>query len=325
MTSNAMRAIVGNSAPMQRLRALIEAAAPTKLSVLIEGPTGAGKELVAAALHELSGREGNLVAFNVTAIGDSMFEDALFGHVRGAFTGAVSDSAGFLREANRGTAFFDEISGLPAMLQVKLLRAIETGRFRPVGARCDASSDFRIVAATNECPEALLESRTFRLDLMHRVAAVRIAVPGLQQRLEDVPSLVMSFLRGTGRPSLDVTPAAMRAFQERPWPGNVRELKHVVHWAATLATDAIDEHVLRRISEFDERPSLVSVDAGGQERLRIRDALERHSWDTERAASELGVNRATLYRWIRKFQLSGPGRMTPRARSTADGPRAVAS
>lgn len=298
--------MIGDSVPMQRLRALVETAAPTRLSVLIEGPTGAGKELVAAAIHELSGRDGPFVAFNVTAIGDSMFEDALFGHVRGAFTGAVSDSAGFLREANRGTAFFDEISGLPVRLQIKLLRAIETGRFRPVGARSDAASDFRIVAATNESPERLLDARELRIDLMYRVAAVRIAVPALQDRLEDLPALVSHFVADSSRPALPVTPAAMRLLQERPWPGNVRELRHFVHWVVALATDAIDERVLRDLMAIETRPVSVTALADGQERLRVREALEQHGWDTEQTATALGVNRATVYRWMRKFQLSGP-------------------
>ncbi len=323
MSGGSMRGMIGDSEPMRRLRALVEMAAPTRLSVLVEGPTGAGKELVAAALHELSGRSGAFVAFNVAAISDSMFEDALFGHVRGAFTGAVSDSAGFLREAHQGTAFFDELSGLPASMQVKLLRAIETGRFRPVGARCDHASDFRVVAATNELPEQLLELRQLRRDLMHRVAAVRIQVPALAQRLEDLPVLVRHFLNEGGYGSLPVTAAAIRLLQARRWPGNVRELKHVVLWSAAFAAEALDERALEHVTHC-AAPNVVSDGEGdGQERMRIREELERHAWDTESAARGLGVNRATLYRWMRKFELHRP-RVRVAERSVASQPRAMA-
>jgi DNA-binding NtrC family response regulator len=329
MSGGSLREMIGDSAPMQRLRALVETAAPTRLSVLVEGPTGAGKELVAAALHELSGRPGSFVAFNVAAISDSMFEDALFGHVRGAFTGAVSDNAGFLREANGGTAFFDELSGLPASMQVKLLRAIETGRFRPVGARSDHASDFRVVAATNEMTEQLLELRQLRRDLMHRVAAVRIHVPSLDQRLEDLPLLVRHFLNEGGYRALPVTAAAIRMLQARAWPGNVRELKHLVLWSAAFAAGVLDERALAHVAECvgpgaESAMNTESADEGvGQERLRIREALERHSWDTESAARGLGVNRATLYRWMRKFQLNRP-RVRVVERPLAPQPQAMA-
>src|SRR3954470_19051267 len=188
-------AIVGDSSAIQQLRALIATVAPTRLPVLVEGPTGSGKELVAAALHQASGRRGRLVAFNVCAIGDALFEDALFGHVRGAFTGAANDSAGFLREADAGTVFLDEISGLPWALQAKLLRAVETGEFRPVGAARDARSDFRVVAATNEHLDDLVECGRFRADLKHRIGGVVISVPTLAERVDDIPDLTRYFAR----------------------------------------------------------------------------------------------------------------------------------
>src|SRR4051812_29569272 len=142
--------LVGRSMAMRRLRATIERVATARIPVLIEGATGTGKELVASLLHQLSGRRGAYVAFNVCAIADSMFEDALFGHVRGAYTGASADAPGFLREAHAGTVFLDEIGGLPVALQAKLLRTIETGVLRPIGGSRDVASDFRVVAATNE-------------------------------------------------------------------------------------------------------------------------------------------------------------------------------
>ena len=179
---------------MRELRALIARVAPLRMPVLIEGATGTGKELAAALLHRDSGRSGGLVAFNVCALGESMFEDALFGHVKGAYTGALGESLGFLREANGGTAFFDEISGLPLPLQAKLLRAIETGVFRPIGASRDAMSEFRTVAATNEQLRELVAAGRFREDLMHRLSGITVRMPTLAERVDDIPELVRHFL-----------------------------------------------------------------------------------------------------------------------------------
>jgi len=165
------------------------------------------------------------MAFNVCAISDAMFEDALFGHVRGAFTGAVSDSPGLLRKADQGTAFFDEISVLAAGMQVKLLRAIETGAFRAVGGCRDARSDFRVVA-TNEPLDALVATGRFRAELAHRIGGIVIHLPSLAERAEDVPVLVRHFLR-TGN-GVGVHDSALRLLEEHPWPGNVRELRQVV-------------------------------------------------------------------------------------------------
>lgn len=230
-----LNAIVGSSPPIRQVRDLIALAAPTTLPVLIQGPTGAGKELVAAALHAMSGRRGRLVAFNVCAIGDAMFEDALFGHVRGAFTGAVADSQGLLREADHGTVFLDEISGLNASLQVKLLRALEHGQFRPVGARSDCRSEFRVIAATNEEIGDLVDAGRFRADLAHRLGGIVIRVPALADRRTDIPCLVEHFLR-PAHCAVTVSDAALLRLVEHPWPGNVRELRQVVEWAAVLAS-----------------------------------------------------------------------------------------
>ena len=185
--------LIGDSLPMRQLRALIARVATSTLSVLIEGETGSGKELVARALHEMSGRSGALVALNVCAVPDSMFEATMFGHVKGAFTGALRDSAGYLTEAHRGTLFLDEVSGLSLTNQVKLLRAIETKEFRPVGARSDQRSDFRLIAASNEDMVHLVEGGQFRRDLAHRLGGIKLTVPPLRDRLEDVPILAAHF------------------------------------------------------------------------------------------------------------------------------------
>ena len=304
-------AIVGESGAIRHLRALIATAAPTRLPVLVEGPTGSGKELVAAALHEASGRRGRLVAFNVCAIGDSLFEDALFGHVRGAFTGAASDALGFLREADAGTVFLDEISGLPWALQAKLLRAVETGEFRPVGASRDARSDFRVVAATNERLDVLVSERRFRADLAHRIGAVVLQVPPLVERVEDLPLLVSHFLAGTGAAHLALAPEALAALQDHDWPGNVRELKQVVEWTAVLT----DTHDGRCITADSVRTALAqrararaaAIETPLVARRLLQLTLEHHGWNTVNAARALGIHRATLYRRMKRLRLSLPG------------------
>src|SRR5689334_2690200 len=188
------RLLIGASQPMQQLRALVIRASRSRLPVLIEGPTGAGKELVARALHMGSGRSGDLIAFNVCAIAESVFEDALFGHVKGAFTGAMRDVAGYLAEANGGSLFLDEINGLPLASQAKLLRASVTGLFRPVGAQRDRTSDFRLIAATNDDLASAVAAGSFRRDLLYRLSGLTISVPALSARLDDLPELVQHFL-----------------------------------------------------------------------------------------------------------------------------------
>ncbi len=301
--SNVAKAIVGESSAIAELREMIRMVGPTKLPVLIEGPTGAGKELVAFAVHEASGRRGAFVAFNVCAIGESMFEDALFGHVRGAYTGALNEAPGFLVEAHRGTAFFDEIGGLHLGLQAKLLRAIETGEFRPIGGKCDAQSDFRVVAATNEGINQLVANRRVRADLAHRIGAVVLQVPSLEQRLCDIPLLVRHFLDRAGRPQLTVAAEAMRELQQHHWPGNVRELKQVVEWAGVMATTTLTADTVRAAMRHRSQPGALS-DRAQTERGALREVLNRHSWNTETAARELGVHRATLYRRMKQLRLT---------------------
>ncbi len=298
--------MIGDSEPMSALRALIATAARTRLPVLVQGPTGAGKELVAAALHTASGRRGRLVAFNVCAIGDSMFEDALFGHVRGAFTGAQTDVPGHLLEADGGTAFFDEIGALPLPFQAKLLRAIETGDFRQIGGRRDVHSDFRVVAATNEAVGGLVQQGRFRSDLAHRIGGIVICVPSLVERLDDIPMLVRHFLNEAGAAHLRVCADAMRFLQKHDWPGNVRELKQVTEWAAALcesdlSADAVRSALTQRATHSTGSP--VSETAP-RERNRLRALLERHCWEIELAAGELGVSRATLYRRLKAAQVA---------------------
>jgi DNA-binding NtrC family response regulator len=303
---------------MRQLRALIARVAPTRLPVLIEGPTGSGKELVAAQLHYASGRTGGLVAFNVCAIGETMFEDALFGHVRGAYTGAIGESMGFLREANGGTAFFDEISGLPLPLQAKLLRAIETGVFRPIGAARDSRSDFRPIAATNDDLSDLVRLGRFRADLWHRMSGVVLRVPALVDRIDDIPLLAHHFLGAGAR----VTDDAMAALMSRAWPGNVRELRQVLEASSVFANGAIDAAAID-VAVANRAPSTPNTNSPARslaERSELVAALEGAAWDTSRAASELGIHRATMYRRMKRHGIEIP----LRTQRTAPGLRSAA-
>ncbi|HEX7937997.1 MAG TPA: sigma 54-interacting transcriptional regulator [Gemmatimonadaceae bacterium] len=295
--------LLGDSAPMRRLRGQIARFAPSLLPVLIHGPTGSGKELVARSLHLQSGRSGAFVAFNVCAVSELMFEDAVFGHVKGAFTGAVAEKAGFLAEANGGTVFFDEIGGLAPASQSKLLRAIETRTFRPVGAGADRISDFRLVAASNEGLDSMVRDGRFRPDLFHRLAGVILDVPPLSARLEDVPALAKNFLSQLRLPMVQsFTASALQVLTEGAWPGNVRELKHTVERAAVLAgSGAIDrEHVKESLTT-----PVADVAFGlSDERKVLLRALMESDWNTLRAARLLGVHRATVYRRMRQLGLT---------------------
>jgi two-component system response regulator AtoC len=302
MTPHDQLLLVGSSEPMQRLRAVIAIVAPTRLPVLIEGETGTGKELVAGLIHQLSGRSGPLVAFNVCALSESMFEDALFGHVRGAYTGAVGESLGFLREAHGGTAFLDEITGLPLSLQAKLLRAIETGVFRPIGAAHDSRSDFRIVAATNECLDMLVSERRFRADLTHRLRGVVIAVPPLRERVDDIPLLVDHFAGRTRTDGAVVVAAeALELLRQCAWPGNVRELKQVVETAVAFGGNVVDRDAVALA--LSNRSAAADSTAGDRALVDRRDfvtALEAADWNLDAAARQLGVHRATVYRKLKR-------------------------
>jgi DNA-binding NtrC family response regulator len=296
--------LLGHSTAIRKVRALIERVAPTELPVLISGPTGSGKELVANAIHAVSGRRGKLVAFNVCAIAESMFEDALFGHVRGAFTGAINSSAGYLREANGGTAFFDEIGGLTGNGQAKLLRAIETREFRPVGAAADVRSDFRLITAANEDLWELVRHGRFRDDLAQRISSFVIRVPPLSERLEDVPILALAFLRdSSGDSESAISEGAARLLRSHNWRGNVRELKHVVQSAATLgdsrrlSVESVEEALSWTGSTRTVAPSLAMTDR------RLVEILDVCGWKVDEAALQMGVHRTTMYRRLKKAGL----------------------
>lgn len=303
--------ILGESSAIRNLRDRIRYLGPAIVPILIQGPSGAGKELVAKALHVVSGRSGKLVAVNSSAIADTMSESEIFGHVRGAFTGAIRDRAGYLLEADKGTLFLDEVASMSPLLQAKLLRAIETGQFRPAGARADRESDFRVVAAANEDLQESVATHAFRADLLHRLCGTTITVPGLDERVEDIPLLVEHFARsGQQRAARCVTfsESALRLLQRRPWPGHVRELRHLVGCAiafsvssgtSTITATALGE-VLAQSARARHPP------AHSLERAALIRVLAAAKNDTRRAALQLKIDRSTLYRRARRLGISLP-------------------
>lgn len=309
--------LIGETPVMREMRAFIAKVALSSLPVLIQGPTGSGKELVAGALHQQSGRRGSFIAFNVCALGESMFEDALFGHVRGAFTGAIGDSAGYLAEADKGTVFFDEIGGLSPSAQAKLLRVLETKQYRPVGGRHDRQSDFRLVAATNEDVDASVAAGHFRADLAFRLRGCVIHVPALDARRADIPLLARALLeRAAPGGGLELSNCAVDRLLAYPWPGNVRELGHVIGRATVLS-----ETRMLRAQAIDDAlgGAWGAVAARGRadapERASFLAVLERHGWDTTCAAAELGVTRKTIYARIQRLGLRIPKRHARRDRA----------
>jgi DNA-binding NtrC family response regulator len=278
---------------------------PSKLPVLILGPTGAGKELVARGLHLASGRTGKFETCNVCALSPGLFESEVFGHIRGAYTGAVRDKRGHLVDANGGTMFFDEIGGLGIESQPKLLRALDGYAFRPVGASQDRQSDFRVVTATNEDVPAMVARGRFRADLWYRLAGITLRVPALSARLDDVPDLVEHLLTrpsGESRRVQSVSTSAIRALQAHAWGGNVRELAVTLERAALFADGEIIEgtHVIAAIQTASKPVHGLQKATGDQ----VISALDSAAGDVSVAAHLLGVSRPTIYRHLAALGLT---------------------
>lgn len=272
----------------------------------IEGETGVGKEQVAQALHAASGRSGAFVAVNVCAIADSMFEDAFFGHVRGAFTGASDQTYGYFGEADGGTIFLDEIGALSLESQAKLLRAVETARYRQVGARADRKSCFRVIAASNVPWQRLVQDGRFRADLGYRLRGAVLKVPALRERPEDIRALAERFLSdGVLERSFRLAPTGLAWLETQLWSGNVRELRQMLHCAQVLATGGsvgvTELKSARAMIPPELRESVELDDALLREREELRRLLRECLWDTAIAAVKLGVDRTTVYRRMRRL------------------------
>ena len=309
----AVRGLIGRSAAIQQVRTQIESLAHTPVPILIVGETGTGKELCAQAIGHLSGRTP-FVAVNCAAFPESLAESELFGHERGAFTGAVRSHVGVVALANGGTLFLDELNELSSAMQAKLLRALESGEYRPIGSTRTLRSDFRILAATSGRIDEVVASGRLRVELVHRLGAVRIVLPPLRDRLEDIPEIAVEFLRSyrarAGRGPLRMAKEACAVLMQENWPGNIRQLRNVVEGAAAMA--GADEtvrlaHVLQitvphlyATAEVVDIPSL-AVARKRAELRAILDALGRVDGNRERAAKLLRISQATLYR-----KLGGP-------------------
>jgi DNA-binding NtrC family response regulator len=298
----AVPGMVGASRAMRQVTALIARVAPSPLPVLVTGESGTGKELVAQAIHRASGL-GPFVAVNCAALPDDLLESELFGHERGAFSGAVKDKPGLFEAADGGVLFLDEIGDLPLPLQPKLLRALESGEIRRVGSTTSRTVKTRVIAATNKDLEAQVREGQFREDLYWRLHVLSVHVPALRERAADIPLLVEHFAGG-----LTVTAAAMARLTAHPWPGNVRELRNTLERAITLRTgDAIEPGDLPPAMVAGAREGLLSVGADQQlplrdvERAYILMVLERTGGNKSRAAEILGLDRKTLYRKLEEF------------------------
>jgi len=245
--------LVGESSQMREIFAMIERVAPRDLTVLVEGESGTGKELAARAIHQYSSRaSGPFVVFDCSAVSPNLVESELFGHVAGAFTGAVGARDGVFEQATGGTLLLDELGELPRELQPKLLRVLENGEVKPVGSGEVRKTDVRLVAATNRRLDDDVKAGVFREDLFFRLAVLRIRMPPLRQRSEDIPILVQHFLDATGREDVHVGFETMRKLQSHPWPGNARELRNYVERALVLSGDDRLETRFLMDAEFGE-------------------------------------------------------------------------
>lgn len=307
--------MIGSSEPMQRVFQLIRRAAPSTATVLIQGPNGSGKELVAHALHKLSPRaNGPFVAVNCGAIPENLIESELFGHEKGSFTGAYALHVGSFEAANHGTIFLDEVGDLPLSMQVKLLRALENRSFQRVGGAETIHVDIRIVAATNKDLKAAVAQGTFREDLYYRLNVVDIHVPALKERRGDIPLLVMHFLRqiaqANNSPVTSVTPAAMKLLEAYDWPGNVRELRNAVEKMIVLASGTqLDVADVPEQMQSTNGAAAVTLAASGTldetEKAKILAVLKDNKGNRSEAARVLGISRRTLYRKLDKYAEEG--------------------
>ena len=332
----ALPPILGASARMQRVLRLVSRVARTDSTVLITGESGTGKELIARSLHVLSRRAvARFVAVNVGALPEGLVESELFGHARGAFTGASVDRVGLVETADGGTLFLDEIGDMPLPAQVKLLRTLENNEVRRVGENVARMVDVRVVAATHRDLQRSIHDGRFREDLFYRLAVVQIDLPPLRERREDIGLLASYFLDrravALGREGAQFTPEAMRVLERYDWPGNVRELENAIEHALAISEgkriqagdlpagvraprmlphvaspSALREAVGRALDaerEVRVRKSLDEID-----REHVLQVLERHHGNATAAAKQLGLSRTTLWRLLKRWGVPRGGR-----------------
>ena len=312
--------ILGRSPAMVALFDRIRLLKDTNIPVLLLGESGTGKELVARALHtEGLRRDGPFVPVNCAGFPAELLDSLVFGHRRGAFTGAVQDSPGLVEQAEGGTFFLDEVGDMPLQLQVKLLRFLESGEFRRVGENETRRADARVISATNADIRSMVKERTFREDLYFRLAGIRLELPPLRQRREDLPILIEHFfeeaVRNSPRRVTGITDRARAILLRYPWPGNVRQLRHVIEGACALVPEgrAVDESQLRlQLPDLQSQESATPAAGTLQEasthfeRDMLEGVLGRNGWNITRAAAELGISRQHLHSRIRTHGLRRP-------------------
>ena len=312
--------LIGESLAMQRIYNTIRQVAPTRATILIAGESGTGKELVARAIHHLSSRaKSRFIAFNCAAFSPQLVESELFGHERGAFTGALERRIGRIEQAAGGTLFLDEIGEIDGNVQVKLLRALDPGLFERVGGNQTIQSDFRLVAATNRDLRALVSEGKFREDLFYRLNVVEIRIPPLRERKDDIPLLANGFLQEIsqrdGKPFRPLAPDALDCLLRYDWPGNVRELKGAIDSGVTLASgsEITVQDLPVTISQNDRPASGLGTEKAGQMNLHdqemrlIMRALDESGGNRTEAAKKLGISRRTLHRRLKELNISEKG------------------
>lgn len=304
-----------SSDKMQEIAAQVQRVAPTSATVFLRGESGTGKEIIAQAIHRLSERRDRpFVPVNCGAMSPQLIESELFGHERGSFTGAIKDHKGVFERASGGTLFLDEVTDMPVDLQVKLLRVLETRRFSRVGGECELEADVRVVAATNQNPETLVQKGQFRADLLYRLQVFRIVLPPLRERPGDVRHLARYFLRELNRRSgrnTDISEDALQTLEHYSWPGNLRELKNAVERAHIMADRLITlaelpDEVVNPVQSAQDSGPCVTVNIGCSvaeaEKTLIFATLKECKGKKERAANILGVSMKTLYNRLKQYE-----------------------
>lgn len=318
---SALTGIVGGSRAMEDLLRLVEKVADTDSSVLITGETGVGKELIGSAIHRLSRRADRVFcAVNSAAFPETLLESELFGHRRGAFTGATANKKGLFEFAHEGTVFLDEVAEMPLSMQVKLLRFLQTGEVRPVGDETTRYVDVRLVAATNKNLEREVANGTFREDLYYRLAVIPIHVPPLRERPEDVRTLSNHFLarfsERAGKAVLGIADDAMELLAGYAWPGNVRQLENSIERGVALCQGSeirVEDLPVRLKEESLVREGETIHSLQVMERSHILNTLEEVNWNRKRAAALLQISTTTLWRRLKEFGIDTEGSKRPSA------------
>jgi len=311
------RKIIGNSAAIHDVLETLRQVAETRATVLILGESGTGKELAARALHEMSGRNGPFIAVHCAALPTNLLESELFGHEKGAFTGATEQRKGRFELADGGTLFLDEIGEIDQTVQVKILRVLETRTFERVGGTEPIYTDVRVVAATNKDLQRLVEEGKFREDLFFRLFVVTVTLPPLRERKEDIPLLFKYFVdeiaRENNKKIEGISESAMNALCSYAWPGNIRELRNCAERMVILSKktfldlDSVPIHIKGNISSSTKRRGLKVepfLDLNKNEERLIKQALDETNWNVTKAANILGISRRTLHRKIKALNLT---------------------